>query len=190
MKSRSAGERICIDWKISPSEYQMLEENFGLLIEHAAWDLYKKNTRNNHTDEQTDIAQELRMALIRAGSYYKRQLYIESCLVLCKQYAKDDSIINLVDSLQNLWNNKTRHGANRQKFGPEQEKILFQLTKKIVPKKERPEKEAILKIDSKFANYCKSITWNAQRYLGKKITKEKIIRSGQVSISEFDYLAI
>jgi len=96
----------------------------------------------------------------------------------------------LVGSLQDLWNNKTRHGANRQKFGPYQEKILYKLTRKIVPKKERPNKKATLKIDSKFTTYCKAITWNEQKSMGKKITREKVIRSSCVSLSEFDYLAI
>jgi hypothetical protein len=43
-------------------------------------------------------------------------------------------------------------------------------------------------MDSKFATYCKAITWNAQKSLGKKITREKSIRTGMVSLSEYDYL--
>jgi hypothetical protein len=116
------GEQICKDWRISEDEYSQLDKEFGCLCEFAAWELYKKNNRNNHTDEQSDIAQELRIALIRAGSYYKRQVYIEKCLVLCHKYAEDEFVRMLVYSLQDLWDNKTRHGANRQKFGPYQER--------------------------------------------------------------------
>jgi len=181
-------QNICKDWKISNEEYNMLNEKFGDLAEYAAWELFKKNSRNNHTDEQSDIAQELRIALIRAGSYYKRQIYIESCLELCKKYVQDKFMIMLLESLEDLWKNKTRHGANRQKFGLYQEELLYKLTKNLVPKSSRPNKDALLKMDTKFTTYCKAITWNAQKSMGKKITREKGIRSGQVSISEFDHL--
>jgi hypothetical protein len=181
-------QNICKDWKITNEEYNMLNDKFGDLAEYAAWELFKKNSRNNHTDEQSDIAQELRIALIRAGSYYKRQIYIEACFKICMKYAKDEFIIMLLESLENLWLNKTRHGANRQKFGLYQEELLYKLTKKLVPKSKRPNKDALLKIDTKFTTYCKAITWNAQKSMGKKITREKGIRSGQISISEFDHL--
>ena len=62
------------------------------------------------------------------------------------------------------------------------------MIEKFVPKEEKPDKEAALKIDSKFATYCKAIVWNGQKSMGKKITREKSIRSGMVSLSEFDYL--
>ena len=166
----------------------LLDEKFGDLCEYAAWQLIKKNSRNNHTDEQTDIAQELRIALIRAGSYYKRQVYVVANLELCTKYAKDRFMKCLVGELCELWKNKTRHGANRQKFGPHQEKLLDKLSRLLVPKSERPSKTAALRIDAKFCTYCKSITWNAQKSMGKKITREKAIRSGQVSLSEYDYL--
>lgn len=180
---------ICKDFPINFDEYQELNERFGELIEYEAWQLIKKNNRNNHTDSQEDIAQELRIALMRAGSYYKRQVYIESCLQLCAAHAKDDFLKAMVEELQNLWDNKTRHGANRQKFGPHQEKLLYRLTKKIVPRSQWPDRHANLRIDPKFVVYCKNITWNAQKALGKKITREKAIRSGLTSLSSYDYLA-
>jgi hypothetical protein len=130
----------------------------------------------------------MRIALLRAASYYKRQCYIESSLEICKKYAKDAVIKSVLKRLANLWKNKTRHGANKQKFGPHQEKMLDKLVKVLVPIKERPNKKASLKMDSKFSTYCKAITWNAQKSLGKRITREKSIRTGMVSLSEYDYL--
>lgn len=173
---------------VTESEYTMLDDKFGELCEYQAWQLIKKNTRNNHTDSQEDIAQDMRIALLRAASYYKRQCYIERCLELCEKYAKDAVIKGVVKQLKGLWKNKTRHGANKQKFGPHQEKMLDKLVKTLIPKKQRPDRKASLKIDSKFTTYCKAITWNAQKSLGKKITREKSIRTGMVSLSEFDYL--
>jgi hypothetical protein len=179
---------ICSKFPITIEEYALLDKKFGQLVEYIAWQLIKKNTRNSHTDEQQDVAQELKIALIRAGSYYKRQVYVELCLELCEKYAKDKFTNLVVKQLKKLWKNKTRHGASRQKFGGHQEMILDDLVKKIVPVKERPLKTRPLKIDGKFSVYCKSITWNAQKSMGKKITREKGFRSGMISLSEFDYL--
>ena len=174
------------EFRITEEEYLKLDERFGQLCEYQSWQLIKKNTKNNHTDEQVDIAQDLRLSLIRAGSYYKRQAYIEKCLELCKRYANNEFTKHMVNALDDLWKNKTRHGANRQKYGPYQEKILDRLVRKLVPKSERPSKKASLQIDKEFIAYCKAITWNQQKSMGKKITREKNIRSGMVSLSEYD----
>jgi hypothetical protein len=180
--------KIHDSFPVTEEEYLLLDKKFGELCEYQAWQLIKKNTRNNHTDSQEDIAQDMRIALLRAASYYKRQCYIESSMELCKKYAKDVVIKSVVRQLANLWKNKTRHGANKQKFGPHQEKMLDKLVKSLVPMKERPDKKAPLRIDAKFTTYCKAITWNAQKSLGKRITREKGIRTGMVSLSEYDYL--
>jgi len=173
---------------VTEEEYLLLDGKFGELCEYQAWQLIKKNTRNNHTDAQEDIAQDMRIALLRAASYYKRQCYIEECLDKCEKHVKDAVIKSVLKQLQNLWENKTRHGANKQKFGPHQEKMLEKLVKSLVPSKERPNRKASLRIDTKFITYCKAITWNAQKSLGKRITREKSIRTGMVSLSEYDYL--
>lgn len=179
---------ICTTFRINESEFNELEEKFGKLCWHAAHELKKKNSRNNYTDEPEDIKQELQMSMLRAGSYYKRQTYIEKCLVVATKYAKDDFMKAIIRELENLWNNRTRHGANRQKFGKFQEQLLDKIVRQIVPKADRPDKKENLKIDSKFSTYCKAIVWNGQKSMGKKITREKTIRSGMVSLSEFDYL--
>jgi hypothetical protein len=95
----------------------------------------------------------------------------------------------LIEELWFLWKNKTRHGANRQKFGDYQEMLLEKLLRKYVAKNKRPVRNKPLVIDQKFITYCKNITWNEQKRMGKKITREKTWRSGLVSLSSFDYLA-
>jgi hypothetical protein len=180
---------IFVNFPITETEFNQLENKFGNLGQYAAWQLIKKNSRNNHTEEQEDIAQELKLSLVRAGSYYKRQVYIESCLDLCEKYAKDNLLKSVVKELKSLWANKTRHGAGRQCFGPYQEMLLNQMVKRVVPKSERPSRAEPLQIDTpKFATYCKAIAWNAQKSMGKKITREKDFRCNQVSLSQFDYL--
>lgn len=177
------------DFPISEDEYSQLNKKFDNLCHYASWQLLRKNIKNNHTLDEEDVVQELRMVLLVAGSYYKRQVYIEACFDICDNYIKDKFVKNMFKELIKLWKNKTRHGANKQKFGPHQEKILENILNKFVPINKQPDKNAPLLMDEKFIIYCKRIVWNAQGHIGKKITKEKSIRTGQVSLSEYDYLS-
>ena len=179
---------IYSEFQITDDEYFELERAFGQLTKFASWELLRKNARNSHTDDFDDINQELVMSLIRAGTYYKRQVYIEKCFEVVKIYIRDNFLAKLLSELENLWENRTRHGANRQKFGFYQENILDRIVSKVVPKVARPNKRDKLKIDAKFATYCKAIAWNAQKSIGRKITKEKTIRNGCCSLSEYNYL--
>ena len=179
---------ICTTFNINDQEYKELQHRFGKLAWHASHELKKKNSCNNYTDDPEDIQQELQMSMLRAGSYYKRQIYIESCFVAVKKHSKDKFICRMIEELENLWRNRTRHGANKQKFGPFQEQLLSKLVRAIVPKDQQPDKAASLKIDAKFSTYCKAIIWNGQKSMGKKITREKSIRSGQVSLSEYEHI--
>jgi hypothetical protein len=227
----SAQQIITRDFKIKDEEYFELEKEFGQLTKFESWELLRKNKKNNHTDEFDDIRQELLWSLCRAGCYYKRQVYIESSLLRCIEFAGGpkaiemllNSIINneeikpesylkeeaeitlsrmtetksstsdftmlILKELLSLWINRTRHGASRQKFGPYQEALLEKMLSKIVPKVARPNKDQILTIDNRFRVYCKSITWNTQKSMGRKITKEKALRAGLVSLADYDYLA-
>lgn len=185
-------ETIVNKFPITEPEYKLLDEKFGNLCYYAAWQLKKKNAQNYFSKDPLgeDDVQELRIALIRAGSYYKRQTYIESCFEALEKHAKDPFIKKVVLSLQKLWDDRRRHGANRQKFGEFQEQLLDRLVKKHVPKEDRPNKLRPVQMDAKFFTYAKQIIWNACKSLGKKITREKAIRHGLVSLSEYDYLGV
>lgn len=182
-------ESIVNAYPITNPEYAELDTRFGNLCHYASWQLKKKNSKNSMTNDPEDDVQELRIALIRAGSYYKRQTYIESCFVALDQFVKDKFIKAMVDELKMLWQERRRHGANRQKFGEFQENLLERMVKRFVPKDHRPDKGRNLQIDTKFSTYCKQIIWNAQKSLGKQITREKSWRTGLVSLSEFDHMA-
>ena len=177
------------NFKISDEEYAELDCKFGQLCYFVAQDLKRKNSKNNFTDEIEDIAQDLRWSLSRAGVYTKRQKYIEDSLSVIKQYVKNSFVKMVIEELEGLWDERTKHGANRQKFGFWQEQILDTLLTKYVPEDKRPNKESKLNIDEKFSRYCKAIIWNQSKNLGKKITKERNIRNQCVSLSEFDFLA-
>lgn len=180
-------KNICDAFPISEEEFVDLSVKFKDLCYFAAWELTRKNTGNNHQNDIEDFQQDLLISVLRAGSYYKRQIYINQCFDICFKYCDDEFEFELLTSLKELWDNRTRHGANRQKFGPHQEELLDKLVRRFVPKNERPKRKARMSINPTFATYCKQIIWNAQRSLGKKITREKPLRTGLVSLSEFDF---
>lgn len=176
------------NFPITAEEYGDLDKKFSQLCYYAAWQLTRKNSNNNHQCDLDDFQQELMLAVLRAGSYYKRQVYIDTSFA--KLYEKNLDLLSkmILDELCDLWKNRTRHGANRQKFGDHQEKILKTLCEKYLEKEDIPDINRSLIFDAKFFTYCKQIVWNSQRNLGKKITREKPLRSGQVSLSDHDYL--
>ena len=176
------------EFPITGEEYADLDQEFGNLCYKAAWELKRKNFKNNYTDEIEDIVQDLRWSMSQACIYTKRQRYIETSLKLVESYCKEPFILEIIEELKELWSNKTRHGANKQKFGSHQEQILESLLRKYVPADDRPTKKSKIDIDQRFKVYCKAVIWNRSKNLGKKITRERTIRGGMVSISEFDFL--
>ena len=176
------------NFPITTEEYKKLEKKYGQLCYYAAWQLTRKNCNNNHQYDLDDFQQELMLAVLRAGSYYKRQLFLDKSFSRLKGKSLDNISSLILDELINLWDNRTRHGANRQKFGDHQENILEILSEKFLATHERPNKNDELQFDTKFFTYCKQIVWNCQRNLGKRITREKPLRGGQVSLSDHDYL--
>ena len=181
-------ELIAKKFPISNEEFEQLDKSYGKLSCYAGWQLKKKNAKNSSTNDPEDDIQELKIAMIRAGTYYKRQTYIEQCFSTLKEHVKDNLIKKLVGSLEDLWKDRRRHGANRQRFGEFHESILDRLVEKHVPTEVAPCRTKPLTIDANFARYCKQIIWNEQRSLGKVITKEKSWRTGLVSLSEHDHL--
>lgn len=175
-------------FKLTDEEFAMLYRKFSNLCRFQAWQLLRKNAHNNLTDELEDIEQDLLIAVIKAGVYYKRQTYIEDCLRVAKEYANDTFTQNVVEQLDSLWKQRTKHGANKQKYGEPQERLLDLIVRQVVPPEKRPDPRRTLVIDKKFSTYCKQITWNQQKSLGRKITRERSIRSGMVSLSEHDYV--
>jgi hypothetical protein len=178
---------ISQNFPITSAEYIILEKKFGQLAYYAAWQLSKKNTNNNHYFDIEDFQQEFMIAVIRAGSYYKRQNYIQKSFAKIDRYASTPFEKLMLKQLKNLWSLRTRHGASRQKFGPKQEEILDGLVRICVPKGEQPTMSDPLVLDAKFVIYAKRILWNSSNNVGRKITKIKHISANQVSINNFDY---
>jgi len=196
---------VCLKFPVTNDEYTELCDKFESLAHFQAWQLLRINVRNNCSDEQEDIVQDLRIAMLKAGSYFKRQTYIEECLnvlrvcvevecltlgqeVPAENRRSSDFIMKIVEELERLWDDRKRHGASRQKFGEFQEQILERLVRKHVPKDMRPDRNKPLQFSKEFKAYCKSITWNELKLKGKKITREKFWRTGVISLSEFDYM--
>jgi hypothetical protein len=176
-------------FKITKEEYAELDKEFGNLCYKAAWELKRKNFKNNYTDEIEDMVQDIKWHMSRAFIYTKRQMYIEASMTAVETHCKDPFVLTVMEELRSLWKDRTRHGANKQKFGEYQEKILDTLLNQYVPEDHKPNEQTKLSLDKKFSRYCKAIIWNCTKNLGKKITRERSIRSGLVSLSEFDFLA-
>lgn len=173
---------ICSRWQVTDKEYEILEEQFGRYCHDVAWKLLYKNAKNNHTDDEADIYQEMRIKLFIAAAYQKRQQYIEKSLEICKKYVSNDGVKE-VEKLENMWHKKQVDGK-RVRFGVEQEELLAKLVGEYVPDNLQPKKDAPLAINDRFPAYCKSILQNRSRFLGKKITKERPVRVNQVSLSD------
>lgn len=175
---------------ITNEEYEALDKQFRRLCYKAMWDLKYRNHNNKCVveTEQDDVMQEIIMHVIKAGCYYKRQVYIEECLEVTKKFCDDSFVKNMIEELEKLWNSRTKHGANKRKFGNYQEELLEDIVIKVVPLPLRPDAKAPLKMDAKFLTYCKAIAWNSQKAIGKRITKERSIRAGMVSLSTNDFI--
>lgn len=179
---------ITQNFPVTSAEYDILEKKFGRLAHYESWQLIKRNQNNNMIEEEEDIVQEIRIAMLNAGSYYKRQTFIEKSFLALKGRIKDPLMQRVLLQLKKLWKDRRRHGAGRQKFGPHQESVLEIMVNRYVPDEIRPRKDAALVFDPRFETYLKTNTWNRQKHLGKKVTREKSWRTGLVSLSEFDYL--
>src|ERR1700677_2960542 len=156
---------------VTNEEYNILMKKFQDYIHFISWQLIRANVKNNHTDEEEDITQQLYIAVLRTVRYYKRQVYIESCFEVIEKYAKDHFSKSLLLELMILWSDRKKHGAHTKKFGDHQEMILDYLIRCCVPVKQRPNKYQSLVIDEKFTRYMKSILWNDSRSQGRKITR-------------------
>lgn len=176
-------------FKVTDKEWLMLEKSFGKLCVFQTNDFLSRNTKTNHTDDYEDVLQEAKQAVLIAALYHKRQTYIKKCIDVLCEYEMDKNDSTIFEKLKNDWENKTKHGAKRQRFGIKQEISLDNLVQKYVPNDKKPDPKSELEVDFKFAKYCKQISWNRLKTMGKKITKERSIRSGSVSINEFDYVA-
>lgn len=188
-KDLAPEQYILSKYPITDAEYNELTKKFGKLCYYIAHDLKKNNVKNNYSDDIEDIVQDLFISLMKSGSYHKRQLFIETQLDAAKKYLKkagDPVLFSAIKKLNKLWNNRKKHGASRQKFGSYHEVILENIIKTLPPS-HRPAYQG-LKINAYFTRYCKSIIWNTQKATGKKITRERSFRVGQVSLSNNKHL--
>lgn len=188
---RNASFDIVKDFPISDQEYHQLESEFGNLCHFQAWRLIRWNSFSNLADDPDDFIQDLKISMLQAGSYYKRQVFMESCFQALARviYSLDRQAREELLLLRGLWKDRRRHGARKQKFGPQHERSLQDLVDKYLPPEARPRRDKPLVIDKDVRIYIRSCTWNQQRSMGKKIKKESAIRVGQVSLSEFDVVS-
>lgn len=181
---------IMAKYPVSDEEYEELEKKFDRLCCYVAWQFRKRNVQNMFSRDQCgeDEIQNVRIALLRAACYYKRQLYILACFQVLNEHIKDKPGRMVLEELQILWRNRKKRGAKKQQFGEYQEIILDKLVQYYVPPHKRPPKNPRLVIDKVFSTYAKQIMWNEMRAMGKKMTKEKQHTGGLISLSKFEQI--
>lgn len=167
-------------------EYAELEKQFDKLCCMIAWDLQKKNKNNNCyvETEIEDVIQEIRIAVLEAVCYAKRQIYINDSFEIALKYCVDEKRRKMLLEIHEVWENRKLFGLNMPRFERHHEDLLEEIVMETVPENCLPNKNKVLKIDTEFKNYCKSILWNRQKSIGRKITKERAIKKGSVSLSE------
>ena len=180
--------RILKEWPISDEEFQDLEKQFARLSHKQAWTLIKMNYRNNFSDEEEDIVQDMRLGMMKAAAYTKRQRYTVACFEKLREHCHDAKELLLIDEMESIWEERKNPGGGKRKFDKPREKLLEKLVKKYVPEQDRPNRNERLILDARFKTYCKTITWNEIKQKGKRITREKFWRSGIVSLSEHEFL--
>jgi hypothetical protein len=175
-------------FEITTEDYKLLEKKFDSLCKFVAWRLKQSNARNNCTDDLDDFIQEMRLAVLYAGAYYKRQTYIEECLILLKKHLDDNFLKLILEELVSRWRSRSKSGDERKRFDVYHEEILENLVKENIPDKIRPSRQRPLIIDQRFPIYCKNIIWNKKKAVGRKITKERAIRGAMVSLGQYEYI--
>jgi hypothetical protein len=167
----TTAERLCSAFPLTTAEYEQLEDELGDLLHFIAWKFLRCNQQANHTEEEADVCQELRIALMIGAAYFKRQTWVEACFDVLPESPD-------VKRLKQGWDNR-----KKKHFGEKHEEELADLVGRLVPASERPSKRASLAVDGAFKGYAKSIVYNRLKQLGKRLVREKPLRVGCLSLS-------
>jgi len=180
-------------YNITQKEYEELDKQFGKLCHYAAWQIVRFNfPKIKYEQEFPNVDQEIVISVIRAASYYKRQIFLNKAFEFLNsiQLTRQERV--KVTALQILWDGRKEKG-NKNKFDKNEEEALVEVIKtnqnKASEKGEAaPTQSAPLQLNKEFTIYCKSIIWNTYKSIGKGITKSRKDRKHEVSLSEYDFL--
>jgi hypothetical protein len=167
-------------YPISDQEYGELDKKYGKLCWFAASKLAGKQHRT--PEDLDDFHAEIQIGMCRAGSYYKRQTFIEKAFDYLDQHklSKDDK--SKINDLKEIWFTK------KSAFTEDKEDIL----RAILDSKQKETKEidgnVSLEFDEKFKIYCKAIIWNTAKALGQQISKENSARASEMSLDECPFI--
>lgn len=163
-------EWIHKEYSIGSEEWELLEKRLGNLCRKITWQLLRQNHIAN-SDNFEIWNTEIQMALVRAACYYKRQCYLKkalSALESIKGRMNEQDRIE-AEALLSRWRSRPKNGEPR--FSREHEKRLAKLLAKSAAES-APKKESLV-FDREFEPYAKRIIWNAQKTLGRKMSKQK-----------------
>lgn len=170
-------------YPVTNEEFEVLEKKYGKLCWFAASNLTYSNRKSE--EDLQDFHSEILIGMFRAGSYYKRQTFIENVfeyLDKCKIYMEPIDISSL-QTLKNTWKRKAD-------FNETHEVIIREILKKYEDaiNEDAPKDNLTLQFDEKFEIYCKSIIWNTKKSLGQSISKENKYKCKEISLDEWEFL--
>jgi hypothetical protein len=163
---------------ITEDEFNKLEEKYGKLCWFAANKLAASQHRS--PEDLDDFHSEIQIGMCRAGSYFKRQTFIENAFQFLRSQELSKSDKKEFDDIENLWNTK------KSRFGIKEEDNLRSILDNY---NEKDFDYSIpLDFDEKFKVYCKAIIWNTYKALGQQMSKENSVRSSEISLDEWPFL--
>lgn len=160
-------------FNVTEDEYAELDEAFGRLCHKAAWDAVRKYPAY----DVYDVSQEIFIAMIRSGSQYKRKAYFSRAEQYLESLGLGD--LPMVKTCLKRFNNHV--------LTPEEEHAFLLLMDCLPETGEKPSSKDPLILDKNASSYIKTCLWNQQRCWLKSTGKERSLRKGEVSLSEYDH---
>lgn len=170
-------------YPITNEEFEVLEKKYGKLCWFAASKLASSNKKSE--EDLQDFHSEILIGMFRAGSYYKRQTFIENVLEYlnkCRVYMSAEDLTSL-KMLIKTWDRKADFTEIHEVIIRD---ILAKYQDAIADK--TPSDTFTLQFNEKFEVYCKAIIWNTKKSLGQSISKENEHRCQEVSLDEWGFL--
>ena len=188
-------------YPVTDAEFEVLDEKYGKLCWFAASKLASANRKSE--EDLQDFHSEILIGMFRAGSYYKRQTFIESTfkyLDKSRVFMSSEDLADL-NLLQKMWYQRKAYfteihevlirevlgkytDALEEKTPSDKEPLEFNPANQKTYVNANGETKKV----NPFEVYCKAIIWNTKKSLGQAISKENEHKCKEVSLDEWNFL--
>ena len=167
-------------YPVTDEEFDYLVQKYGKLCWFAATKL--GNQKHRLPEDLSDFHSEIQLGMCRAGSYFKRQTFLEKCFTHLEQSDLSSEDKSILEEIQKIWNTK------KALFGEKEEDRLLELFNKYRDNVDFSDHDRLI-FNEKFEVYCKSIIWNTTKTLGEHISRENSLRASEISLDEYPFIA-